>query len=263
MAARTKHLLVAALGAVTLGATVACEDGRRDAPTAAPATAREEPAEAPETSRDGDRAAERRTMVAEQLAARDIHDPQVLEAMRRVPRHRFVPAGQARHAYEDRPLSIGHRQTISQPYIVALMTQLAEVREGHRVLEIGTGSGYQAAVLAEMGAEVFTIEIVEPLGKRSRQLLRDLGHDRVHVRIGDGHGGWPDEAPFDAIVVTAAPPQIPTPLKEQLAVGGRMVVPVGEHRQELRVLHRTDDGMVERPSIPVRFVPMTGEAQRR
>jgi protein-L-isoaspartate(D-aspartate) O-methyltransferase len=233
------------------GVGAACEDGRREEPTARN--------EAPQD----DRVAERRAMVRDQLEARNIRDARVLEAMRQVPRHRFVPDDQARHAYEDRPLAIGHEQTISQPYIVALMTQLAQVGEGDRVLEIGTGSGYQAAVLGELGAEVFTIEIVEPLGREARRVLGELGYDKVHARIGDGYVGWPDEAPFDAIVVTAAPPRIPEPLKAQLALGGRMVVPVGEHRQELRILRRTDDGIVEQPSIPVRFVPMTGKAQER
>jgi protein-L-isoaspartate(D-aspartate) O-methyltransferase len=242
---------VAVAMCLTAGAGVACEDGRREEPTARN--------EAPED----DRAAERRAMVRDQIEARNIQDARVLEAMRRVPRHRFVPDHQARHAYEDRPLAIGHQQTISQPYIVALMTQLAQVGEGDRVLEIGTGSGYQAAVLGALGAEVFTIEIVEPLGREARRVLGELGYDKVHVRLGDGYGGWPEEAPFDAIVVTAAPPRIPEPLKAQLALGGRMVVPVGEHRQELRILRRTDDGIVEQPSLSVRFVPMTGKAQER
>ncbi|MBX3272704.1 MAG: protein-L-isoaspartate(D-aspartate) O-methyltransferase [Sandaracinaceae bacterium] len=202
-------------------------------------------------------------MVREQLEARDVRDPRVREAMRRVPRHRFVPAAQAAAAYEDRPLPIGHDQTISQPYIVGLMSQLAHVRPGHRVLEIGTGSGYQAAVLAELGAEVYTIEIVAPLGERARAVLAELGYDRVHVRVGDGYAGWPEHHPFDAILLTAAPPQIPRPLLEQLRVGGHLVAPVGAPSgvQELVVVTRTDEGLSRRRVIPVRFVPMTGRAQ--
>jgi protein-L-isoaspartate(D-aspartate) O-methyltransferase len=242
-------------------AATACEDGRREAPTAAPA--RESGAPQAQAPVENGRADERAAMVSQQIAARQISDARVLAAMRAVPRHRFVPPEQARHAYEDRPLAIGHRQTISQPYIVALMSQLARVEEGDRVLEVGTGSGYQAAVLAELGAHVYTIEIVEPLGAHARRLLRELGYDRVHVRVGDGYGGWPEEAPFDAVVVTAAPPRIPEPLKDQLAVGGRMVVPVGDRQQTLRVLERTAEGIVERETIPVRFVPMTGKAQER
>ena len=203
----------------------------------------------------------REEMVRSQIEARGIHDERVLTALRRVPRHRFVPAEQRDAAYADRPLPIGHGQTISQPYIVALMTDLAEVAPGESVLEIGTGSGYQAAVLAEMGAKVSTIEIVAPLAERSRSLLRELGYGGVDVRSGDGYRGWPEKAPFDAIVVTAAPPEIPEPLKEQLAVGGRLVVPVGRGFQELVVLTRTPDGLRERRVLPVRFVPMTGEAQ--
>lgn len=202
-------------------------------------------------------------MVRRQLAARDITDERVLAAMRRVPRHRFVPAAQRPWAYDDRPLPIGHEQTISQPYIVALMTQLAALEPGDRVLEIGTGSGYQAAVLAELGCEVWSIEIVRPLGERAGRLLAELGYDRVHTRIGDGYRGWPEHAPFDAVLVTAAPPEIPEPLLEQLAVGGRLVVPVGRGVQDLIVVTRTEDGFPRRRHIPVRFVPMTGEAQRR
>ncbi|MFW5877452.1 MAG: protein-L-isoaspartate(D-aspartate) O-methyltransferase [Myxococcota bacterium] len=239
-----------------------CENGRHEAPTTGPDLGAEQAGAQEPAGGGDDHADERRDMVRTQLRDRDIRDDRVLEAMARVPRHRFVPAAQRSQAYEDRPLSIGHDQTISQPYIVALMTQLAEVQEGDKVLEIGTGSGYQAAVLAELGAELYTIEIVEPLGKRARELLDELGYDDAHVRIGDGYAGWPEHAPYDAIVVTAAPPEIPAPLKEQLADGGRMVVPVGKVTQELRVLTKTDDGLAEHKSIPVRFVPMTGEAQR-
>ncbi len=189
------------------------------------------------------------------------HEP-VLDAIRSVDRHEMVSDAMKPHAYENRPLPIGHDQTISQPYIVALMTWLADIDPGDAVLEIGTGSGYQAAVLAEMGAKVHSIEIVRPLAQRTRTLLDEMGYDRIATRIGDGYAGWPDAAPFDAIVITAAPPAIPDPLKEQLAIGGRLVVPVGEHDQELVVITRTTDGFEQDVSVPVRFVPMTGKAQR-
>jgi protein-L-isoaspartate(D-aspartate) O-methyltransferase len=203
----------------------------------------------------------RARMVRTQM--RDVDDEAVLDAMRTVPRHEFVPDRLERDAYDDGPLPIGHGQTISQPYIVALMTDLANVGKGDRVLEVGTGSGYQAAVLAELGAEVYSIEIVEALAERARKTLSRLGYEKVHVRHGDGYAGWPEHAPFDAIVVTAAPPEIPKPLEEQLAVGGRLVVPVGERYQELKVIERTDRGYERRTEIPVRFVPMTGTAQER
>ena len=211
-----------------------------------------------------DRADERLHMVSSQIEARDVRDPRVLEAMRKVPRHLFVPESERRYAYQDRPLPIGHRQTISQPYIVALMTELARVKAGNRVLEVGTGSGYQAAVLAEMGVQVFSIEIVEPLAKRAKTTLDSLGYGkRVEVRHGDGYAGWPAHAPFDAIVVTAAPPKIPEPLKQQLKVGGHLVIPVGDYAQRLKVVTRTEKGFGERSVAPVRFVPMTGKAQER
>lgn len=192
-----------------------------------------------------------------------IDDPAVLDAIRVVPRHEFVPDALRSLAYADQPLPIGREQTISQPYVVALMSELAEVERGEKVLEVGTGSGYQAAVLAEMGAEVYSIEIVEPLGREAAADLERLGYE-VRTRIGDGYRGWPEEAPFDAIVITAAPPEIPEPLIEQLAIGGRLVVPVGEAMgdQELVVITRTEEGFERERSIPVRFVPMTGEAQR-
>jgi protein-L-isoaspartate(D-aspartate) O-methyltransferase len=202
-------------------------------------------------------------MVDEQLVARGIKDEAVLTAMRRVPRHEFVPEPVRGLAYADRPLPIGHDQTISQPAIVATMTELAKVRRGSRVLEIGTGSGYQAAVLAEMAAEVYSIEIVAPLGEQAAKLLARLGYKNVKTRIGDGYRGWPEAAPFDAIVVTAAPPKVPEPLKRQLKPGGRLIIPVGDAYQELRVFTRTRSGWDERVIIPVRFVPMTGRAQQR
>jgi len=207
--------------------------------------------------------ARRSAMVDQQIEARGIRDPRVLRAMRVVPRHRFVPVRMKPYAYQDRPLPIGHDQTISQPYIVALMSELAGIRPGSRVLEVGTGSGYQAAVLAEMGAEVYSLEIVEPLAKRARTTLFALGYGGVKVRVGDGYAGWPKEAPFDAIVVTAAPSTVPAPLREQLAVDGVMVIPVGDERQTLVQIRRTKSGFDERKIVPVRFVPMTGKAQRQ
>ena len=214
----------------------------------------------------GDEAARLEHMVERQLAGRGIDDARVLAAMRAVPRHRFVPAEAAPQAYADGPLPIGHGQTISQPYIVALMTQLARPSPGDRVLEVGTGSGYQAAVLGELAKEVYSIEIVAPLAERARQVLQELGYDNVVVRAGDGYAGWPEHAPFDAIVVTAAPERIPGPLLKQLAPGGRLVIPVGPIHavQELRVVEKRADGSVQERSVtPVRFVPLTGDAADR
>jgi protein-L-isoaspartate(D-aspartate) O-methyltransferase len=210
-----------------------------------------------------DRAAERERMVADTIAAKGIHDPQVLAAMRRVPRHELVPVGLRARAYEDNALAIGYEQTISQPYVVAAMTEAAHVRPGKRVLEIGTGSGYQTAVLAELGADVYSIEIVEPLGKRAAADLARLGYAKVHLRIGDGYRGWPEAAPFDAIVVTAAPPEVPQPLVDQLVVGGRMVIPVGKDDQVLKVITRTAAGTKSETLFDVKFVPMTGSAARQ
>ena len=215
-----------------------------------------------EPSADDGEVARRNTMVDQQIEARGIRNPGVLRAMRAVPRHRFVPERMQTLAYDDRPLPIGHDQTISQPYIVALMSELAEVQPGARVLEVGTGSGYQAAVLAEMGARVYSVEIVEPLAQQARVTLAALGYGGIALRTGDGYRGWPEEAPFDAIVVTAAPTQVPAPLKEQLKVGGVIVIPVGDQRQTLLQIRRTKSGFDERRVIPVRFVPMTGEAAR-
>lgn len=213
-----------------------------------------------------DEAAARRDMVERQLAARDIDDRRVLQAMRTVQRHRFVPESLAPQAYLDQPLPIGHDQTISQPYIVALMTQLAAPSPDDRVLEVGTGSGYQAAVLAELAKEVYSIEIVAPLAEQAARALRELGYDNVVVKAGDGYAGWPEHAPFDAIVVTAAPERVPEPLLAQLKPGGRLVIPVGSIHatQELRVVEKQLDGSLrERSVIPVRFVPLTGEAAER
>ena len=202
---------------------------------------------------------ERERMVREQLSGRDIKDPRVLDAMRRVPRHLFVPEPQRRQAYGDHPLPIGYAQTISQPYIVAFMTQALDVAPGHKVLEIGTGSGYQAAVLARLVRAVYTIEIVEPLAERSRATLSELGFSNVHVKAGNGYLGWPEEAPFDRIIVTAAPDEVPPALIAQLKIGGRMAIPVGVESQELRILRRTPDGIETIDTLPVRFVPMTGK----
>lgn len=210
-------------------------------------------------------AEERARMVRTQLESgafgrTAIEDAAVLEAMRTVPRHRFVPSNMARNAYADSPLPIGHEQTISQPYIVAVMTELLEPEEGDSVLEIGTGSGYQAAVLAEIVADVYTIEIVEPLGRRAAAVLEELGYENVHTRIGDGYKGWPEHAPFDGILVTAAPDHVPQPLIDQLKPGGRMVIPVGPegHIQQLRLIQKDADGNVSEEFIEsVRFVPLT------
>ena len=182
------------------------------------------------------------SMVAEQIEARGIRNPLVLDAMRLVPRHRFVPPELRDQAYRDSPLPIGHRQTISQPYIVALMTELIVPKRSMKVLEIGTGSGYQAAILAECVREVYTIEILPELGRQAAELLEELGYENIHARIGDGYDGWPEQAPFDAILVTAAPATIPQPLLDQLAVGGRLVIPVGEFHQDLLVVRRTETG---------------------
>jgi len=209
---------------------------------------------------DSDFAKQRRQMVTRQLRGRDITDVAVLGAMDAVPRHLFVPANIREFSYEDRPLSIGHGQTISQPYIVALMSQLLTLESGDRVLEIGTGSGYQAAVLAEMGAEVFTVEIVPELARRAEKLLDELSYEGVTVKTGDGYKGWPEQAPFDGIIVTCAPTTIPGPLQKQLAEGGRMVIPAGEsYAQKLYLLTKKDGKIIQRKVIDVRFVPMVDE----
>lgn len=201
-------------------------------------------------------------MVERQIQARGITAPAVLEALAAVPRHRFVPEALAPRAYDDTPLPIGYDQTISQPYVVAFMTEAAALTPDAKVLDIGTGSGYQAAVLAEIVNRVYSIEIVPELADRSRRLLADLGYDNVEVRTGDGYRGWPDEAPFDAIVVAAAPDHVPPALVEQLAVGARLVIPVGRFTQEILIVTKTAGGSTTEAVLPVRFVPMTGEAQR-
>src|SRR5262245_25456861 len=209
---------------------------------------------------DRDWERERARMVDEQLRGRDIKNPRVLDAMRAVPRHLFVPDAERREAYGDFPLPIGHEQTISQPYIVAFMTEALEVGAGDRVLEIGTGSGYQAAVLSTLAKEVYTIEIVAPLAERARQTLSSLGYRNVHVRTGNGWLGWPEYAPYDRVMVTAAPDAIPPALLQQLKVGGLMPIPLGTaDRQELRILRRTATGTETLRTLPVRFVPMVGK----
>ncbi|MCA9393964.1 MAG: protein-L-isoaspartate(D-aspartate) O-methyltransferase [Candidatus Omnitrophica bacterium] len=195
-------------------------------------------------------------MIAEQLIPRGIENTRVLAAMRKVRRHEYVPKAVRDRAYSDGPLPIGHGQTISQPYIVAVMTQVLEPKDNDKVLEIGTGSGYQAAVLAEIVDHVYTIEIVGPLADEARAHLKKQGYTNITVRRGDGYLGWPEHAPFDKIIVTAAPPEVPPRLVEQLKVGGRMVLPVGEGYQQLIVLTKTDQGVVSESLFPVRFVPM-------
>jgi protein-L-isoaspartate(D-aspartate) O-methyltransferase len=215
---------------------------------------------APYADTQQDWEAARRRMVTEQLRGRDVNDPRVLAAMEKVPRHLLVPENVRSQAYEDHPLPIGHGQTISQPYIVGFMTQALKVEPDHRVLEIGTGSGYQAAVLGELAREVYTIEIVEPLAASAKQSLDALGYSNVHVRAGNGYDGWPEKAPFDRIMVTAAPDEVPPALVEQLKIGGIMAIPVGSGMmQDLRILRKTDSGLDLLDTLPVRFVPMTGK----
>jgi protein-L-isoaspartate(D-aspartate) O-methyltransferase len=230
-------------------ATASC-DGRRNAGSKMRPTGAE---------RDAER---RARMVETQIVARGVRDPRVLAAMRKVPRHLFVDLSERDQAYEDHPLPIAGSQTISQPYIVALMTELLQLTPRSRVLEIGTGSGYQSAVLGELAAEVYSIEILPDLARGAAEKLRQLGYANVVVRQGDGYRGWPEHAPFDGIIVTAAPERTPEPLLEQLSPGGRMVIPVGGFFQELKVFTKDGDGRLsEKDIIPVRFVPMTGEIE--
>ena len=213
-----------------------------------------------ETSDQADRStAARLRMVDAQIDNRDIHNPAVLQAMARVPRHLFVPPELQDRAYEDAPLPIGYGQTISQPYIVAYMTDALQLAPEHSVLEIGTGSGYQAAVLAELVRDVYTIEIVSPLADRARQTLAEAGYRNVHVRTGNGYLGWPEQAPFQRILVTAAPAEIPEALVEQLAVGGIMVLPVGTWSQQMTIVTKDERGVTSTRTIPVRFVPMVDQ----
>ena len=201
----------------------------------------------------------RRGKLVEALKSRGLKSRTVLDALLKVPRHKFVPASHRNLAYEDRALPIAHEQTISQPYIVGYMTEAADVAPGDRVLEIGTGSGYQAAVLAELAKQVYSIEIVPSLADSARNLLSELGYKNVQVKTGNGYLGWPEHAPFDAIIVTAAPDEVPQALVDQLAVGGTMVVPVGSGFQQMVIITRRESGVVERRTIPVAFVPMVGK----
>jgi protein-L-isoaspartate(D-aspartate) O-methyltransferase len=222
-----------------------------------PASCRRQAAPVPSPGRTGFQS-EREQMVRQQIRARGVKDPRLLEAMAKVPREEFVPADQRPYAYQDGPLPIGEGQTISQPYIVALMTELLEVKKGARILEIGTGSGYQAAILAELTPHVYTIEIIPTLAQRAEATLRRLGYHTVEVKTGDGYLGWPEHAPFDGVIVTCAPGQVPQPLRDQLAEGGRMVIPVGPQwtSQTLYLLRKKKGKLEQTAVIPVRFVPM-------
>lgn len=200
-------------------------------------------------------------MVDQQLRARGIRHDAVLRAMEKVPRHLFVPEEDLPAAYEDHPLPIGHGQTISQPYIVAYMTEALDPKPHHRILEIGTGSGYQTAVLAEIVAEVFSVEIVPQLSARAAAALSHAGYRNFHLRVADGYDGWAEEAPFDGIIVTAAPPRVPEPLIDQLAINARLVVPVGDYYQELLIVTREASGTTRRATLGVAFVPMTGKVR--
>jgi protein-L-isoaspartate(D-aspartate) O-methyltransferase len=210
-----------------------------------------------------DFAAQRQRMVEQQLKPRGIKDERVLAAMAKVPREEFVPADQKSDAYQDGPLPIGYDQTISQPYIVAFMTEQLRPKPSDRLLEIGSGSGYQAAILAELVADVYTIEIVEPLAKTAEATLQRLGYKNVHLKVGDGYEGWPEKAPFDAIIVTCAPDKVPQPLVDQLKDGGRMVIPIGERfAQQLYLLEKKNGQLRESATLPVRFVPMVRERKQ-
>lgn len=204
-----------------------------------------------------------RERLVDLIEAQGIHDEKVLAAMRKVPRHEFVPKRYRDEAYANHPVPIGMEQTISQPFIVAYMTQMLKLKGGEKVLEIGTGSGYQAAVLAEIAREVYTIEILKPLARDAEKTLKDLGYDNIFIKVGDGYQGWPEKADFDAIIVTAAPDHVPQPLVEQLKVGGRLVIPVGKWFQKLILITRDEKGVTTREDLPVMFVPMTGEAQKK
>jgi protein-L-isoaspartate(D-aspartate) O-methyltransferase len=203
-------------------------------------------------------------MVEQQLKPRGIKDERVLAAMAKVAREDFIPADVRPSAYEDGPLPIGYDQTISQPYVVAFMTEQLRPKRSDRVLEIGSGSGYQAAILAELVADVYTIDIVEPLAKSAEATLQRLGYNNVHIKVGDGYKGWPEEAPFDAVIVTCAPEKVPQPLVDQLNDGGRMVIPVGERfAQQLYLLEKKNGQLTESVTLPVRFVPMKREAEKK
>jgi len=216
------------------------------------------------TQSDSIRMQEKREwMVKTQIESRGVKDSMVLKAMRKVPRHLFVPNTYQEEVYADEPLPIGEGQTISQPYIVALMTELLGLKGEEKVLEIGTGSGYQAAILAEIAKEVYSIEIICPLAQRAESTLKELEYKNVTVKCGDGYQGWKEHSPFDGIIVTAAPDHIPQPLVDQLKIGGKLVIPVGELFQELILVTKTEKGIKKENVIPVRFVPMTGEAEKK
>jgi protein-L-isoaspartate(D-aspartate) O-methyltransferase len=216
-----------------------------------------------ESSLKGDFKAMREKMVESQIKSRGVRDPRVLSTMLKVERHLFVPKEFQNSAYSDQPLPIGEGQTISQPYIVALMTELLELKGGERVLEVGTGSGYQAAILAELAAEVYTIEIVEKLASAAQKVLLEIGYQNIKVKAGDGYLGWPEAAPFDAIIITCAPDHVPKPLLDQLKEGGRMVAPVGTYSQELKKIVKKSGKIETTDIIPVIFVPMTGEGVKQ
>jgi protein-L-isoaspartate(D-aspartate) O-methyltransferase len=235
------HIVLALL----LGSLLACQSSKPRADSVAARADTVDP-----------HASARTRMVREQLAARGIRDTTVLAAMTRVPRHRFVPPAEQRFAYADHPLPIGFDQTISQPYIVAYMAEAAQIAPHEKVLEIGTGSGYGAAILGQLAREVYTIELIPELAERARTVLNELGYANVTVRAGDGYAGWREHAPFDAIVVTAAPDHVPPALVEQLAMNGRMIIPVGKGDQEMRVITRTSAGITEESTMLVRFVPL-------
>ena len=246
--------LLIAVGGIAIGLRFFWPQGGMPSP-------QDRPRQPPEESRFVEA---RRRMVQQQLRDRDITDPKVLEVMGRIARHRFVSKDIQDFAYDDCPLPIDENQTISQPYIVALMTQVARPTSQSRVLEIGSGSGYQAAVLAELSKEVYSIEILKPLADSARERLAALGYKNVTIRHGDGYQGWAEHAPYDVILVTAAPDHVPKALEEQLAVGGRMVIPLGRYFQELMLLKKWQDGTIRRePVIGVKFVPMTGETEHR
>lgn len=205
----------------------------------------------------------REQMVEHQIKSRNIRDERVLAAMLKVPRHLFVGENLQDQAYTDQPLPLGHEQTISQPYMVAIMTELLNLKGHEKTLEIGTGSGYQTSVLAELAGEVYTVEIVEALALKARNLLEELGYQNIHFKIGDGYFGWEEHAPFDVIIVTCGPAHVPQPLIDQLAEGGRLVIPVGYEFQILTILEKTKGRLRESESISCRFVPMTGEHGNR
>ncbi|HSF41280.1 MAG TPA: protein-L-isoaspartate(D-aspartate) O-methyltransferase [Thermoanaerobaculia bacterium] len=218
------------------------------------------PAVIPAGAADGFEA-QRRAMVESQIRQRGITQPDVLSAMEQVPRHLFVPEGQRDKAYDNQPISLGPGRTIYQPYVVALMTSLLDLKRGDKVLEVGTGSGYHAAVLSRIARQVYSVEIGETVARQATQRLSVLGYHNVQIRVGDGYQGWGDNAPFDAILLSVAPPYIPKPLLSQLRVGGKMVVPVGGFFQDLLVITKTADGLEKRTVIPVRLSPMAGKVQ--